>query len=79
MTSASWGETRCFTDLSLPPASLRAEFVEAEMQLAELEHQAALERLEDRKMRERAKLESYRRARQRQLDELKSELCCGMV
>ena len=42
------------------------------MQLAELEHRAALDRLEDRKMRERAKLGAYRRARQQQLDELKS-------
>ena len=45
------------------------------MQLAELEHQTAKERMEDRKIRERAKLEAYRRARQHQLDELKSKVC----
>ena len=54
-------------------AALQAEFVEAEVQLAEWEHRAALARLEDRKRRERANLEAYRHARQRQLDELKSE------
>ena len=57
----------------MPLASLRGEFVEVELQLAELEHQAALQRLQDRKLRERARLEEYRRARQRQLEELKSE------
>ena len=59
--------------MAVPAASLREEFVEVEVQLAELEHHVALQRLQDRKLRERAKLEAYRRARQQQLDELKSE------
>ncbi|XP_037078434.1 dysbindin-like [Pollicipes pollicipes] len=54
-------------------AALQTEFSRVELHLVDLEHEAAVSRLEDRKMLERAKLEAYKRTRQQHFDELQVE------